>query len=151
MPEFALTLINPEETSLETFDYDDDLWTPTDAAKVTVERYEGDADRDSCMRFYGVPMVLGEVNPYTGLPLVFGDDGPGLLPIQFGDSYKGVDEGVYKDYTVVPGMVVHLSSFVRLMTDNSAILKIYALDHTNADAVISGGSIGTWDTNEWQF
>lgn len=151
MPTFALTLIDPAETSLETFDYDDDLWTPTDAAKVTVERYEDDDTYSSVMRFYGNPFIFGDTNPHTGEVFEFGDDGAGGLPIQFGDSWKGVNEGIYKDFTVAPGVLAHLSVYVRTLHDNDAVIHIHALDHTHADAIITGGVLGTWESNEWIF
>lgn len=151
MPNFILTLIDPDETSLETFDFDDDLWTPTDAAKVTVSRYTGDDDHPSCMRFYGNPFIFGDINPYTGEIFDFGDLGRGAKPIQFGDSWKGYQEGIYKDYDVAPGTIAHFSSYVRTLHDNEAYLEIRMLDHSNGDALIGAVSWGHWDTNEWIF
>lgn len=50
MPQMRLTLMKPDETDVELFDYDTDVWTVLDAGS-TVDRYTGDADRTSVMRF----------------------------------------------------------------------------------------------------
>lgn len=150
MPNFSLNLIHPDETSLETFDFDDDLWTVTNI-NVNVERYTGDADRPSCMRFYGNPFVFGDINPYTGEIFEFGDLGPGLLPIQFGDSWKGVAQGVYKDYNVIGSTIVNVSYYVRSLYDNSAMSYIHALDHTNGDVFITGLLLDFIYNYTWRF
>lgn len=159
--QFRLMLRDPVETSLETFDFDSDLWTETDSG-VTVSRYTGDSDHPSVMYFHGGSpsggkLKWGDTDPATGAVYKFGAlVGSDTLKWGAESGLEGtpaeLGEGVYKDYTVVPGEKVTLVWYGYAANNGLAVLTAY--DHTNGDIEIdsyTAAVLAQWLDIEFTF
>jgi hypothetical protein len=121
MTNFILTLTAPKEYGVEAFDADASIWTETDDTKTEAGRYVSDPIRNSVMQFAGKIWTLGDGK-------ALGDD------MVLGDSPEGMDEGVYRDYNVTPGVRY---SFACLYRMESGALSIELYDQTNGTIIES--------------
>lgn len=131
---FFLGKIIPDSEGLETFDTDASIWTSTDIAQSAVSRYTGDATRSSVMAFEAVPMTLSDT-------LFLSDT------IYLGDGVAFAGEGVYKDFTVVPGTRVYVTWVAKAPSSNLNKHAMYlkVRDTTNgADLYDNFAGFGVW-------
>lgn len=123
MPQFSLFVLAPEQYAEETFSVDADIWDETDDTKTVASRYTDEASpRDSVMKIQGNSWTFGD-------GITFGDG------YYFGDSDDGIGEGVYKDFTVIPGTLVVFSCLHKVLTAGTLTITLY--DQTNSANIIT--------------
>ncbi len=121
MPYFSLFLIAPEAYGVHEFATDGSIWSETDDTKTTASRNTDEATpRASVMQFTGKSFTLGD-----GITL-----GDGYF---FGDSDDGKGEGVYYDFTVVPGGLISFTCLFKVQY--GATLTIIVYDQSNTATI----------------